>query len=86
MRKFDEENNYHCQSLLTVPMLDHESELIGVLQLINKIDPQSKKIEAFRAPIKVHRGTGLAEAAIAMSTRELIFQLENLFESLVNFD
>lgn len=84
MRKFDEENNYHCQSLLTVPMLDHESELIGVLQLINKIDPQSKKIEAFSRTDQGFIEALASQAAIAMSTQELIFQLENLFESLVN--
>ncbi|TXI90306.1 MAG: GAF domain-containing protein [Burkholderiaceae bacterium] len=84
MRKFDEENNYHCQSLLTVPMLDHESELIGVLQLINKIDPQSKQIAAFSRTDQGFIEALASQAAIAMSTQELIFQLENLFESLVN--
>lgn len=84
MRKFDEDNNYHCQSLLTVPMLDHESELIGVLQLINKLDPDTKQIQPFSRTDQGFIEALASQAAIAMSTQELIFQLENLFESLVN--
>ena len=33
-RKFDERNGYRSQSFLTVPMRDHEGEVIGVLQLM----------------------------------------------------
>lgn len=84
MRKFDEENNYHCQSLLTVPMLDHESELIGVLQLVNKISPQDKQIQPFSPTDQGFIEALASQAAIALSTQELIFQLEDLFESLVN--
>lgn len=47
MRKFDEQFHYHSQSLLTVPMQDHEGELIGVLQLINAGDPESGQTEPF---------------------------------------
>ena len=38
-RNFDQQFNYKTKSLLTVPMHDHEGELIGVLQLINATDP-----------------------------------------------
>lgn len=34
-RDFDERNEYRTCSVLTVPMLDHRSEVLGVLQLIN---------------------------------------------------
>ena len=39
MRQFDQQQNYRTVSLLTVPMLDHQNELIGVLQLINASNP-----------------------------------------------
>lgn len=84
MRRFDELNNYHCKSLLTVPMLNHESELIGVLQLINAIDPVSKEICSFTETDQRFIEALASQAAIALSNQELIFQLENLFESLVN--
>lgn len=84
MRKFDEENKYHCQSLLTVPMLDHEDELIGVLQLINVIDPVTGAIGPFSETDKRFIEALASQAAIAISNQILISQLENLFESLVN--
>jgi HD-GYP domain-containing protein (c-di-GMP phosphodiesterase class II) len=84
MRKFDEENKYHCQSLLTVPMLDHEDELIGVLQLINVIDPATGSIGPFSETDKRFIEALASQAAIAISNQILISQLENLFESLVN--
>jgi len=32
---FDEKTGYHSQSFLTVPLKNHEDEIIGVLQLLN---------------------------------------------------
>ena len=40
-RGFDQVTGYRSQSFLTVPMKNHENEVIGVLQLINAIDPVS---------------------------------------------
>ena len=34
-KNFDKKNGYRSQSFLTVPMKNHENEIIGVLQLIN---------------------------------------------------
>lgn len=84
MRRFDERNHYHCQSLLTVPMLNHESELIGVLQLINATDPATQQIISFSETDQSFIEALASQAAIALSNQELIYQLENLFESLVN--
>jgi hypothetical protein len=46
-RKFDERTGYRSQSFLTVPMKNHENAVIGVLQLINAIDPDSGKVTSF---------------------------------------
>jgi HD-GYP domain-containing protein (c-di-GMP phosphodiesterase class II) len=35
--KWDEENNYRCESILSIPMLDSKQNLLGVLELINHI-------------------------------------------------
>ncbi len=83
-RFFDQKNNYRSQSFLTVPMKNHESEIIGVLQLINSQDPNSGKIVPF-SPEDQHLVESLAsQAAIALTNRQLINQLEELFESFVN--
>jgi GAF domain-containing protein len=47
MRSFDQTFGYHSQSFLTVPMTDHEGELVGVLQLINAMDRDTGEIRAF---------------------------------------
>ncbi|MBS4096680.1 MAG: GAF domain-containing protein [Sulfuricella sp.] len=83
-RFFDQKNNYRSQSFLTVPMKNHENEIIGVLQLINAQDPATGKIIPFSAEDQ-HLVESLAsQAAIALTNRQLINQLEELFESFIN--
>jgi HD-GYP domain-containing protein (c-di-GMP phosphodiesterase class II) len=65
-------------------MKNHEGEIIGVLQLINCQDPASGEIVAF-SPSDQRLAESLAsQAAIALTNRALINQLENLFESFIS--
>ncbi len=48
-KNFDTKTGYHSKSFLTVPMLNHENEVIGVLQLINAQDKEDGKIVEFSA-------------------------------------
>ncbi len=41
---FDEENNYHTISILTIPLLTSNNNLVGVMQLINAKDTQGNTI------------------------------------------
>lgn len=83
-RKFDERTGYRSQSFLTVPMKNHENEIIGVLQLINALHPKTRQVEAFSIS-EQHLAESLAsQAAIALTNRQLISQLEVLFESFIN--
>ena len=89
MRKFDAKFQYHSRSLLTVPMQDHEGELIGVLQLINARDPSAGDAEAcqpgpFSETDQRFIEALASQAAIAITNQALIALLENLFESFVN--
>jgi len=82
-RRFDERTGYHSQSFLTVPMKNHEGEIIGVLQLINAIDQSTGLVTVF-SPADQRLAESLAsQAAIALTNRQLIEQLETLFESLI---
>ncbi|HEY8100860.1 MAG TPA: HD domain-containing phosphohydrolase [Burkholderiaceae bacterium] len=83
MRKFDEQYHYHSQSFLTVPMQDHEGELIGVLQLINATDSKTKQTIPFSETDQRFIEALASQAAIALTNQQLIFLLENLFESFV---
>ncbi len=82
-RQFDARNGYRSQSFLTVPMKDHQGEVIGVLQLINAIDPATGQLGVF-SPADQHLAESLAsQAAVALGNRLLIAQLEGLFEAFI---
>jgi len=82
-KNFDIKTGYHSQSFLTVPMRNHEDELIGVLQLINAKDPESGELIAFSTDDQQLLESLASQAAIALTNRALIVQLEELFESLI---
>ena len=82
-RKFDERTGYRSQSFLTVPMKNHENAVIGVLQLLNSIDPDSGKVTPFSAADQRLAESLASQAAIALTNRQLISQLEVLFESFI---
>ncbi len=82
-RAFDQRTGYRSQSFLTVPMTDHQGELIGVLQLLNALDPDTGKVVAFSSADQSLTESLASQAAIALSNRLLITQLERLFESFV---
>jgi HD-GYP domain-containing protein (c-di-GMP phosphodiesterase class II) len=83
-RAFDQKTGYRSKSFLTVPMKNHEGEIIGVLQLINCQDPATGEIVPF-APSDQRLAESLAsQAAIALTNRALIYQLESLFESFIS--
>ncbi|UGQ49256.1 HD family phosphohydrolase [Massilia endophytica] len=84
MRNFDQQFNYHSQSFLTVPMRDHEGELLGVLQLINSKDRDTGEIRAFTPTDQRFIEALAAQAAMALTNQLLILQLEKLLEALVN--
>jgi HD-GYP domain-containing protein (c-di-GMP phosphodiesterase class II) len=82
-RNFDSKTGYRSKSFLTVPMANHEHEIIGVLQLINAQDPRTGEIVPF-SPADQRLAESLAsQAAIALTNRMLINQLEQLFESFI---
>jgi len=83
-RSFDERTGYRSQSFLTVPMKNHEGEIIGVLQLINAQDPLTHQVNPFSSADQSLAESLASQAAIALTNRLLITQLEELFESFIN--
>jgi GAF domain-containing protein len=83
-RAFDSKTGYRSKSFLTVPMRNHEHEAIGVLQLINARDPKTGAIAAFSDSDQRLAESLASQAAIALTNRMLINQLEQLFESFIN--
>ena len=82
-RNFDKKTGYRSISFLTIPMKDHEGEIIGVLQLLNAQD-EGRKVIAFTSEDQRLAESLASQAAIALTNRMLINQLEELFESLID--
>jgi HD-GYP domain-containing protein (c-di-GMP phosphodiesterase class II) len=82
-KKFDEKMGYHSTSFLTVPMKNHENEIIGVLQLINAIDPSTNQIIAFSESHQRLVESLASQAAVALTNHNLIKGLKDLFESFI---
>jgi HD-GYP domain-containing protein (c-di-GMP phosphodiesterase class II) len=83
-KNFDAKTGYRSRSFLAVPMRNHEHEIIGVLQLINALDATTGGVLQFSKDDQQLLESLASQAAIALSNRRLIQQLEELFESLIN--
>jgi len=80
---FDRQTGYRSTSFLTVPMKNHEDDIIGVLQLINAQDAATGAVVPF-SETNVRLVESLAsQAAMALTNRLLLQQLEDLFESFI---
>jgi HD-GYP domain-containing protein (c-di-GMP phosphodiesterase class II) len=83
-KNFDAKTGYRSQSFLTVPMRNHENEVIGVLQLINAQDQENGAIIPFSRDDQQLLESLASQAAIAITNRHLIDQLEGLFEAFIH--
>lgn len=83
-KKFDAKTGYHSRSFLAVPMRNHDNEIIGVLQLINATEADTGKVLRFSKDDQKLLESLASQAAIAISNRRLIQQLEDLFESFIS--
>lgn len=82
-RAVDQQTGYRSQSFLTVPLKNHENEVIGVLQLINATNTDRSEIVPFTLSHQRLAESLASQAAIALTNRTLVIQLEELFESFI---
>ena len=83
-KAFDKKTGYGSHSFLTVPMKNHENEIIGVLQLINAKNRVTGEVQPFSASEQYLAESLASQAAIALTNRLLINHLEALFESFIS--
>ncbi len=83
-KNFDKKTGYRSQSFLTVPMKNHENEIIGVLQLLNAKDSVNGEVRPFSDADQRLAESLASQAAIALTNRLLITHLEHLFESFIS--
>jgi len=82
-RKFDATTGYRSQSMLVVPMRNHENDIIGVLQLLNSKNKMTGDTIPFSRECQEMTESLASQAAVALTNRRLIKDLENLFESFI---
>lgn len=80
-RAFDARTGYRSKSFLTVPMKNHENDIIGVLQLINAKHRETGEIVPFSYEDQRLAEALASQAAVALTNRRLIDELNLLFES-----
>ncbi len=93
-RSFDEAISYRTRSMLVIPMKNHEGEIIGVLQLINKkrsretiLDGPSSfenEVLPFDEHDEILVRSLASQAAVSVENNNLYLQRENLFARFVD--
>ena len=81
-KKFDQGTGYTTKSMLVIPMKDHEGDVIGVLQLLNKKDKHANTITFTQKDKKLIHSMA-SQAAVAITNNRLIAGLENLLDSFI---
>jgi HD-GYP domain-containing protein (c-di-GMP phosphodiesterase class II) len=82
-RKFDQVTGYHSQSFLTIPMVNHENAIIGVLQLLNAHERHSNIVIPFSLVDQRFVESLASQAAVTLTNRLLVEQLRSLFFSFI---
>ncbi len=77
-KTYDQMTGYHTKSMLVVPMEDHEERVIGVLQLINALDPDSGEAVSFSADDEELTVSLASQASVAVNNVRLIEETRRL--------
>jgi len=81
-KRTDQAHGYRCKSMLTIPLKNHEDEVLGVVQIINAMD-KNGEISTFNDEHKTMLYSLASQAAITLSNRKLIESLENLLMQFI---
>lgn len=82
-RMFDQKIGYRSKSFLTIPLKNHENDVIGVLQLLNKKDPESGELTEFTLEDQRLAQSLASQAAISLTNKKLMTDIQALFEAFI---
>ncbi|HMJ50742.1 MAG TPA: HD domain-containing phosphohydrolase [Polyangiaceae bacterium] len=93
-RSFDEKTGYRTKSVLCMPLVSRNNEVIGVIQLINKKRDKDKRLYsqedmdaqviAFDERSQELVGTLAAQAGVSLENALLLEEIRRIFEGFVN--
>ncbi len=82
-QRYDHATGYRSQSFLTIPLRDNNSEIIGVLQLINAKDRNTNETVAFSNSDQRLAQSVASQAAVVLTNNRLILELKGLLETFI---
>lgn len=82
-KKYDEKFGYHTKSMLAFPLINHEDELIGVVQLINARTSKNELTE-FSEEHEMLLKALASMAAVSLSNMQYIGEITDLLHSIVD--
>ncbi|MFZ5724535.1 MAG: GAF and HD-GYP domain-containing protein [Pseudomonadota bacterium] len=80
---FDQRNGYRSRSMLTIPLLNHAREVIGVLQLINARETDTNRVIPFGDRVVPVISALASYAAIALNNQLLVQELKGLLDAFI---
>ena len=82
-RRFDQTTGYRSQSFLAVPLLNHENDVVGVLQLINARDTHNHTVIPFVDRVEALVSALSSYAAVALTNLLLVQELKSLLDAFI---
>ncbi len=82
-KAFDANNNYRSKSFLTIPLVNQEDFVIGVLQLLNAKDPATGELTHFTAEQQNIVEALASQAGVALDNQLLLDGQRELLESFI---
>ena len=83
IRSWYESESYHCQSVLILPLLNRQLEVIGIMHLVNARNPTNSEITGFAPAYQAYVEALCSNAALALDNNRLLRAQKNLFDSFV---
>ena len=82
-QRFDASSGYRSQSFLTIPLINNQYRVIGVLQLLNAKDPQTGEVVPFDPEEQRIVEALASQAAVALDNQMLLDGQKKLLESFI---
>ena len=81
-KAFDQNTGYRSKSFLTVPLKNHENDIIGVIQLINARNKKGEVV-SFDENMQEQLESLASQGAVALTNKRLVEELKTLFEAFI---
>ena len=82
-KNFDKNTGYKTKSVMSVPLKNHENDIVGVMQLINATDKKSGKVVPFSDDMQEQVESLASQGAVALTNKRLVLELKKLFEAFI---